>query len=354
MFYTVNLVFFWYIFKDGWIELWEAAVQFTFYILYCVFMAYNSKVEAYLKEKDDQRADKNDFARLDTDGDGSITKAEAAKDEELAKEFDRLDKDHDGRLTLSEIRPHFRHRRHMKLQSQASMGEEPEDEGAPPLCPPPGASKKDWAYAIIALPIHLFLKIIPDVRTKNADGSPHWLQKLYPITFALSIVAVAIFSAIMVECSEVIADWTQGDPRVLAITILAGGTSVPDLLTSVIVTIQGHGDMAISSSIGSNIFDVTVGAPVPWMIYSFAFSGCDRPIHPSTGAPAPTSMGQPVPVQSDPATMAVWIGSLVCMLGAVVMSIKFNRWVLNKALGIIMLLLYCVFLGVACYMVVQE
>mmetsp|Transcript_18286 Transcript_18286/g.48240 ORF Transcript_18286/g.48240 Transcript_18286/m.48240 type:complete len:95 (+) Transcript_18286:2-286(+) len=94
--------------------------------------------------------------------------------------------------------------------------------------------------------------------------------------------------------------------------------------------------MAISSSIGSNIFDVTVGAPVPWLLYSWYHGGA------------------PVSVNSEPGTMAVWIGSLVCMLVAVILSIKCNGWVLNKALGFIMLVLYCVFLAVACYMVVQE
>ncbi len=42
-------------------------------------------------------------------------------------------------------------------------------------------------------------------------------------------------------------------------TLLAAGTSIPDLITSVIVARKGRGDMAVSSSIGSNMFDVTVG-----------------------------------------------------------------------------------------------
>ncbi len=45
----------------------------------------------------------------------------------------------------------------------------------------------------------------------------------------------------------------------MGLIVLAAGTSVPDLITSVLVTLQGKGDMAVSSSIGSNIFDVTVG-----------------------------------------------------------------------------------------------
>ena len=50
-------------------------------------------------------------------------------------------------------------------------------------------------------------------------------------------------------------------------TIIAAGTSVPDLLSSVIVARNGHGDMAVSSSVGSNIFDVTVGIPIPWLFF---------------------------------------------------------------------------------------
>ena len=47
--------------------------------------------------------------------------------------------------------------------------------------------------------------------------------------------------------------------QVTGTTLLAAGTSVPDLISSVIVARKGYGDMAVSSSIGSNIFDITVG-----------------------------------------------------------------------------------------------
>lgn len=48
----------------------------------------------------------------------------------------------------------------------------------------------------------------------------------------------------------------------MGLTFLAAGTSIPDLITSVIVARKGFGDMAVSSSVGSNIFDVTVGQVV--------------------------------------------------------------------------------------------
>merc|ERR1712107_730317 len=77
----------------------------------------------------------------------------------------------------------------------------------------------------------------------------------------------------MVWFATVIAETFNTSEVIMGLTILAAGTSVPDLLTSMIVTRQGFGDMAVSSSIGSNIFDVTVGLPVPWMVYAIVNPG---------------------------------------------------------------------------------
>ena len=65
----------------------------------------------------------------------------------------------------------------------------------------------------------------------------------------------------------------------MGLTFLAAGTSVPDLLTSVIVARQGQGDMAVSSSIGSNIFDVLVGLPFPWCVQSTVIASAHRAAH---------------------------------------------------------------------------
>merc|ERR1712199_124107 len=72
----------------------------------------------------------------------------------------------------------------------------------------------------------------------------------------------------MVWWATLIGDRFGIPPVVMGLTFLAAGTSIPDLLTSVIVARQGLGDMAVSSSIGSNIFDVLMGLPIPWFFYS--------------------------------------------------------------------------------------
>ena len=60
--------------------------------------------------------------------------------------------------------------------------------------------------------------------------------------------------------------------QVMGLTFLAAGTSIPDLITSVIVARKGFGDMAVSSSVGSNIFDVTVGWEEPFFHPFWALS----------------------------------------------------------------------------------
>ena len=57
------------------------------------------------------------------------------------------------------------------------------------------------------------------------------------------------------------------ESSIMGLTLLAAGTSIPDLITSYLVASKGFGDMALSSSIGSNLFDICVGLPIPWLIY---------------------------------------------------------------------------------------
>eukprot|EP00494_Astrolonche_serrata_P015881 UN16036 len=78
------------------------------------------------------------------------------------------------------------------------------------------------------------------------------------------------FSVLMVDWTTLIGDYIGIPVVVMGVTFVAAGTSVPDLLSSVIVARQGFGDMAVSSSIGSNIFDILVGLPIPWLLFSIA------------------------------------------------------------------------------------
>lgn len=108
----------------------------------------------------------------------------------------------------------------------------------------------------------------------------------------------------------------------MGLTFLAAGTSIPDLFTSVIVARKGFGDMAVSSSVGSNIFDVTVGLPLPWLLYSLAF-------------------GVPVPVSSTGMLCSICL--LFLMLIMVFLSILLFNWKMTRGMGFSMFVLYFLF-----------
>ena len=65
-----------------------------------------------------------------------------------------------------------------------------------------------------------------------------------------SIFWIGAYSYLMVWMAETLGFLIGVPPTIMGLTFLAAGTSVPDLITSVIVAKKGFGDMAVSSSIG--------------------------------------------------------------------------------------------------------
>jgi len=151
-------------------------------------------------------------------------------------------------------------------------------------------------------------------------------KKFFALTFIISILWIMVFSYFMVWWATVIGQVVGISDAIMGLTFLAAGTSVPDLITSVLVARQGHGDMAVSSSIGSNIFDVTVGLPVPWLLYTI-INQQDMVVN-STG-------------------MGCNIGMLFGMLLLVFLSILAFNWKMTKVMGSVMILLYIVFVIVS-------
>lgn len=150
-----------------------------------------------------------------------------------------------------------------RQQTQIEQQIEAEAQGVcKALTPPRGEGICAWLKYLLVIPLVAVLTLtIPDVRR---PGFGKWCY----LSFVLSIVWIGFFSFFMVWWAEIFGN-TIGIPSVvMGYTVLAAGTSVPDLLSSVIVARMGEGDMAVSSSIGSNIFDILVGLPLPWLVFT--------------------------------------------------------------------------------------
>uniref|UniRef100_A0A3Q1JM38 Sodium/potassium/calcium exchanger 1 n=1 Tax=Anabas testudineus TaxID=64144 RepID=A0A3Q1JM38_ANATE len=194
---------------------------------------------------------------------------------------------------------------------------EQEEENEPLSLEWPDMRRKQVTYLFL-LPIVFPLWLtLPDVRNPAS-------RKYFVITFIGCILWIAVFSYLMVWWAHQVGETVGISEEIMGLTILAAGTSIPDLITSVIVARKGLGDMAVSSSVGSNIFDITVGLPVPWLMYTLFHNG------------------EPVAVSSNGLFCAIVL--LFLMLLFVIMSIAACRWKMSRMLGLTMFVLYFVFL----------
>uniref|UniRef100_H0WYU4 Solute carrier family 24 member 4 n=1 Tax=Otolemur garnettii TaxID=30611 RepID=H0WYU4_OTOGA len=162
-------------------------------------------------------------------------------------------------------------------------------------------------------------------------SKPRW-EKFFMATFITATLWIAVFSYLMVWLVTIIG-YTLGIPDVImGITFLAAGTSVPDCMASLIVARQGLGDMAVSNTIGSNVFDILVGLGIPWGLQTMVIN-----------------YGSTVKINSRGL-----VYSVVLLLGSValtVLGIHLNKWRLDRKLGIYVLVLYAVFL---CFSIMIE
>lgn len=123
-----------------------------------------------------------------------------------------------------------------------------------------------------------------------------------------------------------IISYTLGIPDyIMGITFLAAGTSVPDCMASLIVARQGMGDMAVSNSIGSNIFDILLGLGFPWALRTLI-----------------VDHGSVVSINNKGLVYSVVL--LLASVFLTVSSVHLNHWRLDRRLGLGLLFLYAIFL----------
>ena len=87
------------------------------------------------------------------------------------------------------------------------------------------------------------------------EGVPHSLLKI--MVFLVIGFAGLIYGAdILVEGGVAIARTFGVDEAVVGLTVIAFGTSLPELAASVVAAIRKHADVAVGNVVGSNIFNV--------------------------------------------------------------------------------------------------
>ena len=194
-------------------------------------------------------------------------------------------------------------------------------------------------YSVYILALYFWKKIFPyidleatennDTNDENSNRHEKISKKILDINFYLvfvvSIFIIGVLSYALVESAIIISGILKVPEFVIALTIIAIGTSVPDLVSSVIVAKQGRVGMAINNGVGSNIFDVLIGLGLPFL-FLFIFS--DR---------------QTAEVKAAGLDLAFsfLMGSLLILL---VMFLT-GKWKTGRWMGYLLIILYLVYLA---------
>lgn len=126
--------------------------------------------------------------------------------------------------------------------------------------------------------IYYLISLMRNKVEDNTDEEVLSLPKSFLYTF-IGLVAIILGSNFVVDSASYLAKAIGVSERIISLTIIALGTSLPELVTSVMATKKGEYDIAIGNVVGSNIFNIgiVIGLPVTILggISKIAFSYID-------------------------------------------------------------------------------
>lgn len=92
------------------------------------------------------------------------------------------------------------------------------------------------------------------VEVREEDGQPHWAKNIGFLL--LGLVMLVIGSRWLVEGAVMFARGLGVSELVIGLTVVAAGTSLPEVATSITAALRGERDIAVGNVIGSNIFNI--------------------------------------------------------------------------------------------------
>lgn len=138
--------------------------------------------------------------------------------------------------------------------------------------------------------IHLYFqnrRNIPEEIVPNDEITPNLSSKTWLINSLLVVAGLALLilgSRWLVNSAVTFAQFLGVSELIIGLTIVAAGTSLPEVVTSVIAAIKGERDIAVGNIIGSNIFNIVAVLGIAGMVapagieVSDAVIGFDIPV----------------------------------------------------------------------------
>ena len=141
-------------------------------------------------------------------------------------------------------------------------------------------SRSDGIVLVLFFTVFLYylIKMARNKTEEDADKDLISMKKAIIFTI-IGIVGIVLGSNFVVDSASYIAKAIGVSERMISLTIIALGTSLPELVTSVTATMKGEYDIAIGNVVGSNIFNIGIVVGIPVAIFGgighIAFSYVD-------------------------------------------------------------------------------
>ena len=192
-----------------------------------------------------------------------------------------------------------------------------------------GFGKFTRPMGILMLTMFVAYMVVNVMQMKNsptevqtAEEEPMPLPKTL-ILLVVGAVAIAIGANLLVDNGTLIAQSLGVPESVIALTFVALGTSLPELVTAITSLIKGHSDLSVGNVVGANVFNLVL------------VSGVSVTLAPFTIPQSNTLFGINSSLVLDLPVM------LLVMLIMTVPALAKGR--MNRAQGIILLAIYAAF-----------
>ena len=126
-------------------------------------------------------------------------------------------------------------------------------------------SRSDGIVLLLFFMVFIYYLISMARKKIDNDGSTDYMKMPKAIAFTLvGIISIIMGSNLVVDNAKDIALLIGISEKMIALTVIALGTSLPELVTSITATRKGEYDIALGNIVGSNIFNIgmVIGVPI--------------------------------------------------------------------------------------------
>lgn len=115
--------------------------------------------------------------------------------------------------------------------------------------------------------IYYLITVMRNKVDTSDDEEPKYNIFKSSIFTLIGIISIIVGSNLVVDSATNIAENLGVSERLISLTIIALGTSLPELVTSIMATLKGEYDIAIGNVVGSNIFNIGIVLGIPVAIF---------------------------------------------------------------------------------------